>query len=112
MAINNVSVLDTDTQLLLVPANERYAVTNIMVCNTAVPDPMDPEAGKTNFDLHFVKSGDPKSNINKVINRLDLPAGETFTFDSEKIVLEAGDQVIIVSVAPTNLSATISWLEV
>jgi hypothetical protein len=112
MAIDNVLVGDTDTDLLLVPANERRAVTNIMVCNTAVPDPTDPEQGKTNFDLHFVKSGEPKGNVNKVINRLDLPAGETFTFDSEKIVLEAGDRVVIVSEAPTNLSATISWLEV
>jgi len=47
-----------------------------------------------------------------VIKRLILPAGETFTFDSEKVILEAGDKVVLVGILPTNLSATISYLEV
>ena len=68
--------------------------------------------GLTNFDLHFVKSGDAKSNTNKVINNLVLPAGETFTFDSEKIVLEAGDKIVALGESPTNLVATVSFLEV
>jgi len=112
MAINSVAVGSTDTVLLLVPANKRYAITTIMVCNTFPAEVVDTDEGITNFDLHFVASGEPKSDANKVINALQLPAGETFTFDSEKIVLEAGDQAIIVGESPTNLSATISWLEV
>ena len=47
-----------------------------------------------------------------VVRSLTLPPGETFTFDSEKIVLEGGDKVIAVSQSPSNLVATISYLEV
>lgn len=119
MSIHSVAVSNTDTELLpfngtdnSVPAGSRYAITTIMVCNTYPPETVDTQEGITNFDLHFIKSGDPKSDVNKVINTLILPAGETFTFDSEKVVLDAGDRVVIVGESPTNLSATISYLEV
>jgi len=112
MAINNVAVANTDTELLVVPAGKRYAITNILVCNVYPEEPVDTDEGITNFDLHLVKNGEPKADVNKVINALRLPAGETFTFDSEKIVLEEGDKVVIVGESPDNLSATISYLEV
>jgi hypothetical protein len=125
MAISSVAVANTDTDLILVPdpvagwdpatspePTIRYAVTTIMVCNTWVPNPVHEEDGITNFDLHLVKRDEPKSDTNKIINALQLPAGETFTFDSEKIILESGDKVVIVGESPTNLSATVSYLEV
>ena len=34
------------------------------------------------------------------------------TVHSEKIILESGDKVVIVGESPTNLSATVSYLEV
>ena len=46
------------------------------------------------------------------LKNLILPAGETFTFDSEKVVLEAGDKIVVLGESPTNLSATVSFLEV
>jgi hypothetical protein len=119
MAINSVAIAATDTELLpyngsdyTVPAGKRYAITTVMVCNTWVPNPGHEEDGLTQFDMHFVKSGEPKSNTNKVINNLPLPAGETFTFDSEKVVLEEGDRIVLLGESPTTLSATVSYLEV
>lgn len=112
MAIENASIGTTDTILLTVPSGKRYAITTIMVCNVYTPNPSDPDEGETNFDMHFVKDGDPKSNINMVIRSLNMPAGETFTFDSEKVILEEGDKVILLSDSPANLSATVSYLEV
>jgi hypothetical protein len=124
MAINNLAVGNTDNTLLLVPDPVpgwtpgdpepaiKYAITTILVCNTWVPNPVHEEDGLANFDLHLIKRGETKANANKIINALNLPAGETFTFDSEKIVLESGDRVIIVGESPTVLSATISYLEV
>ena len=47
-----------------------------------------------------------------VVRALVLPAGETFTFDSEKIVLETGDKIVALGESPTNLVATVSYLEV
>jgi len=125
MAISSVAVANTDTDLILVPdpfvgwdpatsdqPPVRYAITTIMVCNTWVPNPVHEEDGLTTFDMHLVKRDEPKSDTNKVINVLELPAGETFTFDSEKVVLESGDKIVIVGDSPTNLSATVSYLEV
>lgn len=112
MAIENSFIGTTDTTLLTVPASKRYAITALMVCNTYTPNISDPADGETNFDMHFVKDGDPKSDINMVIRALNMPAGETFTFDSEKVILEAGDRIILLSDSPANLSATVSYLEV
>lgn len=112
MAIENALILSTDTTLLTVPAGKRYAITTIMICNTWLPNPDHEEDGETNFDMHFVPSGEPKGDQNMVIRALVLPAGETFTFDSEKVVLEEGDSIIILGESPTNLSATVSYLEV
>jgi len=112
MAIANALITNTDTTLLTVPSGKRYAITTIMVCNTWTPNPGHEEDGLTNFDMHFVHSGEPKGNNNMVIRNLQLPAGETFTFDSEKIILEDGDRIILLGESPTNLSATVSYLEV
>lgn len=112
MAINSVAIGNTDTQLIEVPSGKRYAITTIMICNTWLPNPDHEEDGLTNFDMHFVADGEAKSDTNKVINNLFLPAGETFTFDSEKVVLDAGDRIVLLGESPTNLSATVSYLEV
>lgn len=111
MAIEN-SIISGATVLLTVPAEKRYAITTIMICNTALPESVDTDEGITDFDMHFIKDGDSRSNANTVIRALTLPAGETFTFDSEKVVLEEGDSIEIVGNSPENLAATVSYLEV
>lgn len=112
MAIANTIVASGDNTLLAVPVDKRYAVTTILVCNTWTPNPLDENDGKTVFDLHIVPSGQPLGLANTVIRALELPAGETFTFDSEKIVLDSGDYIVIVGESPATLSATVSYLEV
>jgi hypothetical protein len=112
MAIENVIISNTNTVLLTVPVGKRYAITTILVCNTWTPNPISEVDGLTNFDMHFVKNGEPKSDTNMVIKTLQMPAGETFTFDSEKIILEEGDRIILSGDSPNNLSATVSYLEV
>jgi hypothetical protein len=111
MAIQSVLILQTDTVLLEVPPAARYAVTVIMVCNTATPNPSDDTENATVFDMHFVKAGDAIGNLNKVLGNMPMSAGETFTFDTEKIIIEAGDRVVINCDSPTVLSATVSFLE-
>src|SRR5210317_169677 len=111
MAIVNAQLTTTQLDIVTVPASTRYAITNILVCNNDATD-------DATFDLHFISSGDPLDNaVTRVINGLTLPAGETFTFDSEKIVLGAGDKVAFVASPDagggnTDLSATVSYLEV
>ena len=106
MAIVNAQLTSTQLDILTVPAGKTYAITNILVCNNDGTD-------DASFDLHFIPSGDPLDNaITRVVNNLTLPAEETFTFDSERIILEEGDSIIMMGESPTNLVATVSYMEV
>ncbi len=118
MAIVNYQLTDTQLNAITVPAGKRYAITNILVCNTYSPSGVSPESRNATFDLHLIPNGDSlNNNVTCVIRELILPAGETFTFDSERIVLEAGDRISFVASPDigsnlTDLAATISYLEV
>jgi hypothetical protein len=127
MAIINEQIKTVQDATLNVPAGKSYAITNILVCNTYNPNAIDANTRSASFDLHFVKNGQNLDNkITCVVRELTLPAGETFTFDTERIVLEEFDRVILIgqpgvyddpeSTAPdnnlTDLAVTISYLEV
>lgn len=116
MAIVNAIIKNVRTDGLTVPAGKSYAVTNILVCNQGSSD--------VAFDMHLLPAGGGgyDTALNRVVNNLTLPATETFSFDSEKIVLEAGDIVSFKGTPGnglpvgddeyTDLSVTISYLEV
>jgi hypothetical protein len=118
MAIVNYQLTNTQLDALTVPAGKRYAITNILVCNTYSPTGINASTRNANFDLHFIPNGDSLNNsVTCVVRELNLPAGETFTFDSERIVLEAGDKIAFVAEPNiggglTDLATTISYLEV
>lgn len=101
MSIDNKQISDTPTELLIVPTGftppKRYAITAIMICNTADPDPTDETVGTVSVDMHFIKGGTPRSMVNMVINGLELRAGETFSFDTEKIILDEGDKITMIA---------------
>ena len=121
MAIISAQIKNTNTDLLdptgvgspagAVPTGKTYAITNILVCNNST-------SAAATFDLHLVKNGTALSNaVTRVVHDLSLPAKETFTFDSEKIILEQGDKIVVIGgpdigAGLTNLSATVSFLEV
>ena len=111
MAIENQQLTTAQLDLLTVPASKQYAITTVMVCNKD-------SSSAASFDMHLVKSGEAVANNKTIIvNELSLPPGETFTFDSEKIVLGEGDKLSFVAepdigAALTNLVATVSYLEV
>ena len=119
MAIVNQAIIDNVANapnnfrytMLTVPVGEQWAITNILVCNTYNPTAANPENETCAFDLHLVPStGAYADATTSVVRRLSLPAGETFTFDSEKIILEPGDTVSFVGHA--DLATTVSYLEV
>jgi hypothetical protein len=117
MAIVNAQLKTTALDILDqstgqgVPAGKSYAITNIMVCNTD-------GTATASFDMHLIPSGNALANkVTRVIKGLSLPASETFTFDSERIILEEGDKLVFVAepdigASLTNLAATVSYLEV
>jgi hypothetical protein len=106
-------------EIITVPAGEEWAITNIMVCNTYDPDGVDAATATCAFDLHLVPSdGSYSDTTTAVVRRLSLPAGETFTFDTEKIVLSGGDKLVINGSADTSstptgrLACTVSYIKV
>lgn len=114
MAIANLDIQSTSAPILTVPPNKSYVVTTMMIVNIATPDPLDDTVGLTTLTMHIVNNGGVGSisNANIVINQLPITAGETFVMDTEKIVLEAGDSIILTGAAPANLSATVSYVEI
>jgi len=117
MAIINAQLTSTQLDLIGnylstdgVPVGKTIAITNILVCNTSLVD-------SASFDMHLVPNTKAVSNdITLVIRELLLPPKETFTFDSERIVLNEGDKVVFVAQPDlgntlTTLAATISYLE-
>lgn len=112
----NVNILDPTGTVAApytggVPEGKSYAITNILVCNSSL-------SASASFDMHLVPYGETLSNsVTVVVRNLELPPGETFTFDSERIVLEQGDKIVFVAepdigAGLTNLAATVSYLEV
>ena len=125
MAVKSYRLREAEIELLSAPAGKTFAVTTIMVCNNS-------PVNESSFDLHIVGAGDPVGNgqtdihATKVINNLILAPEETFTFDTEKVVLSEGDRIVIYSqpgvmddpalpagnLELTDLGAIISYLEV
>src|SRR5210317_986282 len=109
MAIVNSGIATTDTTLLTVPSGKKYALTTLLVCNTATDDGTG--SNDAQFDCHIVPSGQSKLSTNLILNNLIVSAADTFTFATERLILEDGDRVILVGAAPANLVATLSYLE-
>jgi hypothetical protein len=112
MAIQCTQVGGGFTDILTVPPGKSWAVTTMLFCNTALPQDIYTDGGDTFLDLHLCKSGVAASDSNQVLNNIPIPAGETFSFDTEKIILEAGDIVKAATTSPTTITATVSYIEV
>jgi hypothetical protein len=110
MAILNAAIQTTDTTILTVPAGKKYAITTILVCNIATDDGTG--TNDSRFDMHVIPDGQTKADQNLILNDLNVSAADTFTFNVERLILEENDRVVLVGQSPTNLSATISYLEV
>lgn len=110
MAITNTSIGTTSTTIYT--SSGTSAITTVIICNTATYDPNNPTTGLTYLSLHAVKSGNTAGTVNKIVNQLPIPAGETVNFDTEKLVLDNGDFLVAYSASPANLVSTVSSLPV
>ena len=107
MAIYNTEILASNTTLVSGSAVER-AVTTIIVCNTGV-------VNRTLTIFALGKDGTGASTTadasSMIVNALIVPAGDTVSFDQEKMVLGATDTLVAVA-SDTGLTATVSVLVV
>ena len=101
MAIYNTTILSTNTTLATGSGNR--AITTIIVCNT--------DTSNLVLNLYAVASGNSVGPGTKIVDALTIPAGDTVSFDQEKMVLTTGDDIWAIS-SGTGLSATVSILAV
>lgn len=110
MAIANAKVLATNTTLLTVPVGKQYAITTLLVCNNGNYD--SGGANDSTFKMYIVPDGQAIGNDNIVVNDLNVAGADTFTFDTEKIIIDENDSVVLVAQVANRLTATLSYLEV
>ena len=108
MAFTNSAIGSTNTEIYL--SSGSNAVVSMIVCNKIAFDSGNPTANQTNLYLYAVPNGATLSDIHLIINGVPVPAGETITFDQEKLVMATGDRIIARSDVPANLVATVSYL--
>jgi len=102
MAIYNTAILSTNTTLA--SGSGDRAITTIIVCNT--------DTSNLVLNLYAVASGNSVGPGTQIVSALTVPAGDTVSFDQEKMVLATGDQIIASSYPGTGLTATVSVLAV
>jgi hypothetical protein len=105
MAIASILITNTPSAIFTVPSGQEVALTTMFFCNYSASD-------VTLSSLNLVTSGGSASDTNRVVKDLIIPAGETLTFDTEKIVLSSGDFVSAVASDNTRLTVTICLLQV
>lgn len=111
MAINSTLITTLGQDVYTCPGtpgtDEReYAVTCMIFCNYSTSDEV--------LDVWLLAPLPAAvSPVYKVISNLTIPAGETFTFDTEKIVLSTGERVHAKSTnANDRLTVTVSSMRV
>ena len=103
MAIYNTQItsLSAGSADTLASGSGTRAITTVIVCNTGATD--------LTVTLYAVPSAGSAGNGTMIVNQLTVPAGDTVSFDQEKMVLGTSDQVRAICSA-SGLTATVSTL--
>lgn len=109
MALTSTQITTSGEDIFLCPGTspsnvQEHAVTCMIFCNTSASD--------VTLNLYAVPTGLSVATQTQVIKDLLIPAGETFSFDSEKLVLGTGDRVRAVASVNSRLSVTVSSMRV
>ena len=115
MALTSKDIPSTGDDIFFVDplwgSDLEYAVTCMIFCNytgsAVAPTPED-----VVLTLYLVPNGGSVGSSTMVVNQLTIPAGETVTFDSEKVILGTGDRIRAVASASNRLSVTVSSMRV
>jgi hypothetical protein len=106
MAITSTAITTVGNQITpVIDIGQEHAATCLMFCNISSSNAM--------LTVRYVKNGgNTTTDPNTVIYNLIIPHGETFSFDSEKIILEEGDYIFAKSSGNDQLVVTASTLRV
>jgi len=101
MALTCTAINAANTTLYTSSGNN--AITTLIVSNVNTYNPATPTVGQSNLNLFIVPGGGTPNFANMIVSALPLPAGETFTFDNEKIVMGNNDTLVAISSAPSGI---------
>jgi len=93
-------------------SNKDFAITVIFFCNLNSRDLLDVNTGREFINVHVASAGDPPNLENKIINQLPLDAGDTFTFNTERLILSADDIIYASATTSGSVSATVSYIKI
>lgn len=110
MAILNTLVTSGNTTIFTSSGNN--AITTMIFCNTSTYNPASPSANTSLLYVYAVPSAGSAGTGTLIVNGLPVPAGETVSFDQEKIVLADGDFIVAKTDSASNITATVSTLAV
>ena len=82
------------TDLLIVPSDTEMAISTIFFCNTS-------ETQYDDFWIYGVPTGETAGDDNVILLKVRVDPTDTFTMDTERIILGAGDKLQAKSVYGT-----------
>lgn len=100
MAITSTLVESTTTTRIFLAVGEQ-AITTIMFCNTD-------DVTEAAFDVYVVGTGNVVGARTQVLNNIQLPGGETFVMDAEKLILSDSDAIYAQASVGMIISASVS----
>jgi hypothetical protein len=101
MAIANAQLIATDKTQVFVSTGEN-AITCLIFCNTSNTD--------DEVTVWVVPSTQPASDANMIVKSMPLPAGETFSIDTERFILGDSDSIQAQATQDDLITATVSYV--
>ena len=102
--ITNVQIESTSTTRVFLSSGES-AITTVFFCNTSDVD-------DTAIDVYIVPAAGVYGTGTQVMSNLALPAGETFVFDLEKLILENAASIWAKATVDKVVTATVSSVSI
>jgi hypothetical protein len=104
MTLLSTLLSNDSTDIITVAQGQQYAVTSMFFCNTSNVECL--------LQVWLVSGNSSPTNQNKIIHNLLIAPGDTFTFDTEKIILDSLDFIEAGASPDGSVSATISYVRV
>lgn len=101
--IDNITILNTNTDVVSVPALKNYAVTGVLFCNHNTASEV--------LQVYAVKNGGSIANGSKIAADLTINGKDTYMFEF-KLLLEAGAKIVAIGSTGSIVTATPTWLEI
>jgi hypothetical protein len=102
MAITN-SQLSSVAKTVLFAATGENAITCIIFCNTSLTT-------DATVSVWLAKAGFPASASNQILNSIVVPAGETFSIDTERFILADSDSIQAQASQNLIVTGTVSYV--